>query len=903
MKHGFGKVLGLAVVSAGALLSSCGGSDGAGSNPGGGGTAPPADLVQKAETALPPGQSGFFPSSAQAQFQGSGDPAVFGPHVDDQRLLYWSFDFKPGTLGEKPGEPQIPIEGVEIYYDAYGVPIVYADTIFNVWYGVAYAAAQQRMFLMDAVRRLGRGTMAAFAGCGFYPADLQQRVLTYSDEEYNGFFEALPQSAQESIDGYVAGANAYIAEINADPSLLPGEYQLLTTTPESFDRIDVMAGGVLITRSVAAEGGNEFQNIRMLRLLEDELGAEPGRRAFLDLVWDEDRKAVTTVPPDAQFSNQALPAGGRDAAFNARADWALSLPETLVDGDGTGAAAPPALCSGLPLPVPAKAAVNNPVAEAVRNLHEWGTNLHGGSFAVAIAGNKTRDGGPMLISAPQLGYTYPTQLWELEVHGPGIDARGSTVPGLPAVGIGYTDEVAWALTTGYSKTIDSFIETICSTDQISAGDCSANQYFHEGLWKDMDCRTEAVAYRVTQQGAPAGPAVDGDDVEICRTVHGPIVARDDAAGLARSLQYAMFGREIDNITGIQAWAQAETAQEFLAATATLTWNENVTFVTREGDIGYVHPGLYPVRHPEADQRMPIPGEGAFDHDGFLSPTQMPRSINPERGYLANWNNKPALGWLEGEGISPTSRPGGPGQRVTILLDTIAARDDWSFAAMREIDLRAGVIDPRAREYLGLMLSLSSDAGVTLNDSERAAIGILSGWDQRHYSPDIDIEDPASTDGPAPTIFSAWVDALRAELFGFTQALVIRPSGDPEVPDYTVFSRSSGVGNHVFDHSVMDNLIVRILDPDSSSLALRYDWAAGRAAPQVLKETLTAALSQLAADYGTGDPPTIEEMAEFRRTHPVSQIDSLTGVVGPSGIQMPYQDRGSWNHIVGYEQAD
>ena len=102
---------------------------------------------------------------------------------------------------------------------------------------------------------------------------------------------------------------------------------------------------------------------------------------------------------------------------------------------------------------------------------------------------------------------------------------------------------------------------------------------------------------------------------------------------------------------------------------------------------------------------------------------------------------------------------------------------------------------------------------------------------------------------------------------------------------------------------MDNLIVRILEPGSSSLALRYDWAAGRSAPQLLKETLTAALSQLAADYGTADPPSIEEMAEFRRTHPVSEINSLTGVVGPSGIQMPYQDRGSWNHIVGYEQAD
>src|SRR3712207_2711557 len=111
----------------------------------------------------------------------------------------------------------------------------------------------------------------------------------------------------------------------------------------------------------------------------------------------------------------------------------------------------------------------------------------------------------MLVSGPQLGYSYPTQLWEVEVHGAGYDARGSTVPGLPTVGIGYGERVAWGLTTGNSKTIDSFIEEVRRE-----GD--ALQYFHDGVWKDADCRVEEVRYRTAVEGVPAGPPVLASDV-------------------------------------------------------------------------------------------------------------------------------------------------------------------------------------------------------------------------------------------------------------------------------------------------------------------------------------------------------------------------------------------------------
>lgn len=922
-----------ALAVAAILLSACGSSE-----------SPPEPLASaarslKAETVLPPGQSGFWSTVGQAQGVLTGRPADFGPHVDDQRTLYWNFDAKPGALGTRPGTPETPRDGVEIYRDAYGVPIIHADAVRDLWFGVGYAVAQDRLFLMDAVRRMGAGTFSELTGCGGVPGDIQQRTLAYSDAEYDAMFERLSPDARDAVLGYVDGANAWRQRVLLNPLNLPVEYVLLTTTPAPFTVKDVLAAGVYITRFVASEGGNEFLNIRMLKALESAYGSRGAAlEVFQDMVWLEDPKAVTTVPGSAgRFSNHPVPAAGRDAVFRELAEWSMSLPETLWKGEGTGHAPTPFPCDLTALPGPLggggglgagevvveparrrvadarptaparresrEAAARRLTREVQQALIEFRHHLHGGSFAMALAGSRTRDGGGLLISAPQLGYGYPLLLVEYEIHGAGYAARGSSVPVLPVVGIGYSDHLAWGLTTGYSKTVDSFIETICSTSQQAAGACRRDQYLHAGTWKDMVCRDERIAYRAATQGIPAGPAVLGVDARICRTVHGPIVARDDIAGLARSVQYAMFGREIETLESIREWNRAKSMEAFRAAALTATWNENVTVATRDGQIGYFHSGLHLRRHAETDQRLPTPGEGARDPQGLLAPQEVPQVLNPSQGFLANWNNKPALGWLDGEGLGSTSRPGGPGQRVTNLLDALATRSDWTYADLRELDIKAGTIDPRAREYLPLLRSFRSSA--SLNDIERAVVDRVLSWDGRHYGARITLDDEAALDEVEATLFGEIVLALRDELFGHLKAAVVDADAGS-----TVYSRLAGVGSHVFDQSVLDNLVLRVLRPDSSGLALRRDYREGRERDEIIRAALTVALQRLAQQYNAGAALTVTDLDRVRRVHPRSELCSLSGVVGPGSstipgtrcVTMPYQDRGSWVHRVGWESA-
>ena len=77
-----------------------------------------------------------------------------------------------------------PKPGVRIYRDDFGIPSIYADNGRDVWFGAGYAAAVDRLFEMDGVRRTGLGTLAELAGAATVPEDIKTRVLSYTAEEY-----------------------------------------------------------------------------------------------------------------------------------------------------------------------------------------------------------------------------------------------------------------------------------------------------------------------------------------------------------------------------------------------------------------------------------------------------------------------------------------------------------------------------------------------------------------------------------------------------------------------------------------------------------------------------------------------------------------------------------------------
>ena len=75
--------------------------------------APAAAEVKRAESVMPPGQSGFVSAPCLL------DSSACEPHLTDQIPLFTEFEYKSSMLGQA-GEEETPRAGVRIVRDEYG---------------------------------------------------------------------------------------------------------------------------------------------------------------------------------------------------------------------------------------------------------------------------------------------------------------------------------------------------------------------------------------------------------------------------------------------------------------------------------------------------------------------------------------------------------------------------------------------------------------------------------------------------------------------------------------------------------------------------------------------------------------------------------------------------------------
>jgi penicillin G amidase len=570
-----------------------------------------AASVIRSDSVLPPGESGFVSRDGLATGSGS-------PHLYDQVSLLTDFRFKPATFGQ-PGESvEQPRPGVRIVRDAYGVPAITADTERDLWWAAGYVTAQDRLAQIELFRRAASGRLAELLGKDSLDDDLVARRDYYTDAELTRQLDRLPAAIKPRFPAYAEGVNAWMDHIRANPTDLPAEFAALNVPLRPWTVLDSARIGVLLLRTVPSDDGNELGNLEAMRSMGPDL--------FDKVLPLRVPGQVTTIPTaDGRWPSQP----GRTRA-DERAAFERSQREAHA----------------MRLPRKAAAAV---VETGVP--HEARKVLGGqGSFMWAI--RRDSDKHTFLVSGPQLGYNAPQRLHELELHAPGLDVRGVVPPGVPALAIGHNDHVAWGFTSALSDDDDLYAEKLRSP--------GSTQYRFRGRWRRMSCRTEVFAYRA--EGSPTRRE------RICRTVHGPVQLRVGRVAYAR--RYAIWNREVESVNGIDALTRAKDLQDVDRAARMMTWTENILAADDQGNIGFWHPGNYPLRPLRYDERLPYPGTGRAEWRGLLSRRDMPSVINPtSRNWLVNWNNPPSADFTSGDNQA-REQLNGPFHRVRLLTRLI-----------------------------------------------------------------------------------------------------------------------------------------------------------------------------------------------------------------------------------------
>jgi len=738
---------------------------------------------------LPPGENGLDTLSQIFSFRGLG---VLPPHYADQQPLYENLVygapelsdekvpayFKDATFGVPPGEVASTIEprpGTTIVRDvAYGVPHIYGATRADTMFGAGYAGAADRLFLMDVLRHTGRAELASFLGGANAGADASQwGFAPYTEADLQKQLDSMPrqygaigQQADDDVQSYVDGINAYIAAAATNPALRPGEYSLLNRPMEPWKPTDIVAIASLIGGIFGRGGGNELNSALTMQSFVDRFGGKAGRQAWLGFREKNDPEAPTTISKPFPYETRS--------AFAKRG---LALPDPGSVRESKVATASSGSSGG----------AGGFGAAIERGLREAG---HASNWEL-VSAKHSATGHPIAVMGPQVGYFIPQILMEEDLHGPGIDARGAAFAGVNLyVELGHGRDYAWSATTATSDNVDTFAEVLCK---------GKFHYLYRGKCKPMEqlVRTEGWAPNAIDPTEAGSQTLTS-----YRTVHGIVFARGKVHGrkVAFVHQRSTYFHEPDSVIGFAQLNEPAVVTGPAGFKKAIS-HINVLFnwgYTDSEHIAYALSGAMPQRQGTSPD-FPILGTGPYDWKGFKPASQTadylpfakhPQAIDPP--FLVSWNNKQAPEW----GAADDQYDYGPLHRVQMISDKVRAATKGK-GRMTISQLVQAMAEPATQDLRGyrLLPTIFKAIGKPKQPALRKALATLRSWNKAGaHRRDLN-RDGVDEETPAIELIDAWWPKLVAAEFkpslgrkAFEQLQGMIGTGDltggsPEAPDF------------------------------------------------------------------------------------------------------------------------
>jgi len=491
-----------------------------------------------------------------------------------------------GTAGNAvlPRNATVAIPGLEgtvdVRYDDRGVPHIFATTEEDAYRALGYVVARDRLFQLDIQTRAASGRLTELVGARALELDETPRLLGMPRAAEQKLAAVDPKSeSRRFLDAYASGVNAYIDSLK--PRDYPIEYKLLNARPERWHSINSIhllnrMGWTLasanpdhmLVRAAALVGDSAARSVFPQHTpIEEPIQPQPG--------W--------TAPHDRFETIVAPGAPDRDAI-------ALSSLYRRFRTDDPSAESQPAFAS------------NN-----------W-----------AVSPARTKNGYALLAGDPHLELTLPSIWYEVHLVVPGkLDIYGVTIPGAPAVVIGFNRDVSWTFTNTAADVMDFYRETV--DDSINPA-----RYRLDGQWRPLSRRIE-------QYRDQSGRVIHTDTVRY--THRGPIT---NEHGHWVSMRWTVLDPS-NEIQALYDASHARNTHEFqdLVSRSFLAPAQNMLVADRHGSIAIRSTGHFPIRAGDGDGETIRDGStSASDWRGFWPIDRYPQSFDPKQGFLASANQEP-----------------------------------------------------------------------------------------------------------------------------------------------------------------------------------------------------------------------------------------------------------------------
>ena len=748
---------------------------------------------------------------------------------------------------------------VSIIRDAYGVPHIFAEDNYGVFFGYGHAVAQDRLFQLEMLKRTVQGRVAEVLGQEYVAFDRYIRSA-YDSRSVTAQVAALPPEKKELLQGYADGINQHLDAIRQNrDSLMPKEFLVYGFEPSPWSASDI---AMLFAGSIAhrySDFNTEIDNLQLLHSLEEKHGKDTAWRIFSATKWLFDADSPTTVPAPANTAKTGIPNPDRPHYLDQLTGNKAGSAQVAYIPDLNRA---PAIAPSADAPIVARqfaatGTTGTPGFGSASNL--WMIN---GNKVAATRGDTVKGA---LINGPQFGWSTPAYVYGIGLHGGDFDLVGNTLLALPALLFAHNNHIGWGSTAGFGDQVDTFREQLNPDN--------AEQYLHKGQYRTFERWQETIAVK------DAEPVV----ITVRRSVHGMVQTYQPEQGIAFARARAWEGKEVDSLMAWIELAKVKDIQQVQPVLERIATNINFYIMDKQGNMRYRHGCHYPRRAAGHDTRLPVPGTGEFDWQGIRPGSDNPSVYNPTQGYLVNWNNRPARNWQSPDLWWMTwSR----GDRADVLIDELESKTALTPDQAWAVNSRSSFADVNLaylRPYLTQAMAAALEAE-SLSYAEAQAWEALKSWDGYWWDRDQD----GRFDGPGPVIFETWLSTLLEtslkDDIGDKHFARFAPTGQPTVNAVSAVNLQPGT-----------KALLRNLDALHNGDEVAYDFFNGQPPAEIMVAAFSQAVSALIETQGP-------QVADWHnRPHPLEfRITNFRGIpqaLEEASYSLPViQNRGSENNL-------
>lgn len=701
----------------------------------------------------------------------------------------------PLLAGDMPNGRFAKVEGMlqpgMITREANGIPHVFALNRHDLMFLNGWLHAQDRLFQMDASRRIGSGTLGELLGSAALSNDVQLRTFGLR-RAAEAALPLLSTQARADLDAYAQGVNAYTAT-----HFLPAEYGLLEMSKvPAWTAVDSLVVGKLIAFGLSFDLDLDATVGLISYQTAGAIVGFDGAKLFTD-TWRVAPFTAAATIPDATGTGSKLP-----VIDGPNFDTSFIKPETV--------------------------AMLRELRERVSEVEVLTSSInperHAGSNEWAISPAKSSTGNALIANDPHLALAAPSTFYPISLRGAGINVAGMGFPGAPFVIQGQNERLAWGSTVHPMDVTDLYQEQLVPDAASPSGFSS--------LYKGAKETVQAIpeVFRVNARGngvmddlsvVPPSGSIPPATLIVPR--HGPVIQLNTTTGVTVTVQYAGF-YPTHELEAFMKADEAKTIDEFKSALQLFdVGSQNFAVADVDGNIAYFTSGELPLREDlQAGKVTGVPpyfirnGQGGNEWLALtgtrpadqalpfqiLPYAEMPQLQNPSNGWFVNANNDPTGQTLDNDPLN-TPRAGGgilylnPGYdglragRITELVRAkLANGGKMSPDDMKAIQADTALIDAEVfvpfitKAYANAKTPGSVLAGLVASASITEAVdrlgkwnfttptGIPTGYDAADVNGVLSTPSQAEIDNSiAATVYAAWrsrflantIDAVMKQL--------------------------------------------------------------------------------------------------------------------------------------------